>query len=185
MLIVSYSFLAFKFSFWKKIYSRKKDILETATVNFLLFFFFFFFLYSVRDDWIPTPLLVPCWKPCDPTKSFSDCTRFSLFLEYILKFNPSGVKETFVPGKQKWSPTALLKLPPQSLQITRTYLSDKSRNRYHLRTYKVIQSYSVDVDPKQFQTMSHWCLVIEKNLDSLPFASDKDAYELKQVKNIK
>ena len=33
--------------------------------------------------------------------------------------------------------------------------------------------------------MSHWCLVIEKNLDSLPFASDKDAYELKQVKNIK
>ena len=184
MLIVSYCFLAFKFSLWKTIYSRKKDILETATVNFLLFFFF---LYSVRDDWIPTPLLVPCWKPCDPTKSFSDCTRFSLFLEYILKFNPSGVRETFVPGKQKWSPTALLKLPPQSLQITRTYLSDKSRNRYHLRTYKVIQSYSVDVDPKQFQTMSHWCLVIEKNLetDSLPFASDKDAYQMKQVKNIK
>ena len=42
-LILSFFFLPFKFSFWQTIYSKKKDILETATVNFPPFFFLYFF----------------------------------------------------------------------------------------------------------------------------------------------
>ena len=45
----------------------------------------------------------------------------------------------------------------------------------------------MDLDPKLFQTMSHWCRIIEKQQQAnyLPPAYEKNANELQQVKNIK
>ena len=34
-------------------------------------------------------------------------------------------------------------------------------------THKIILNYSLDLDSKQFQKMSHWCVVIEKHLKAI------------------
>ena len=129
-------FLPFKFSFCETIYPKKKAISGTATVNFPRSLDYInnrplilqsSLSHSVSDGWSAPP-------PPPPQKSRIGNHMIPQILPQILLYFPSS--------KNKF---ASLKLSPQTLHITRTYLWDKSQTR--TQNYSKLSG-SVDLDSK-------------------------------------